>query len=77
MKGQVQTKARVHSGVRVSSAPLPLSENTWLVPTPEGRMVSVQTAHLNSLTAFVRNVRITPKVSDQSRLLGGLKLNSK
>lgn len=58
-------------------APLPGSENMWLVPTPEGRMVSVQTAHVNRLTAFVRNVRVTPKLSDQSRLLGKLELNSK
>lgn len=36
-------------------------------------MVSVQTVHLN----FVRSVQVTPKVSDQPRLLGGFKLNSK
>lgn len=39
-------------------------------------MVSVQTAHLNCFPAFGRNVQITPKVSDQSWLLGGFKLNS-
>lgn len=31
----------------------------------------------NCLTTFVRSVQVTPKVSDQSRLLGGFKLNSK
>lgn len=58
-------------------------ESMWLVLTPKGHDTRgpygfCPNSHLNCLrTAFVRNVQITPKVSDQSKLLGGFNLNPK
>lgn len=80
-KGQVQTELRVHSGVCVSSlCCLPgqegLWQDVWLVLMPRGGwFLSNHPSEL--LNSFLRSVQIAPKESDQSRLLGGFKLNSK